>query len=163
MGKGYPWPRVVVLGGVLLAVGFLWGLWEASAAYGVEPTEWALENAWPRKERPYVLLFTDPLCPFCQRLEEALAADPGMKARVRYLPVANGQGSYETWLLWLRKWGWDEEEARRWLVRGLVEAKRSGVKVTPTAVAVGEGRRVVVVGFPSYSTWKEKVQNAFGH
>ncbi|WP_243027868.1 thioredoxin fold domain-containing protein [Thermus albus] len=120
-----------------------------------------LENAWPRRERPYVLLFTDPLCPFCGRLEAALASDAEVKALVRYLPVAKHQGSYEAWLIRLRDWGFDEGEARKWLEEGLAEAERSGVRVTPTAVVMGKTEKVIL-GFSSYRTWREEVLDAIG-
>lgn len=150
------WVRVVVLGGFFLSLGFLWAFLSAPRVE-VRPTPWVLEEAWPKKPEPYVILFTDPLCPFCQRLGEALREDPAMKRFVRYVPVAKHEGSYGAWLLRLRDWGWNEAEARAWLERGIQEAEASGVRLTPVAYT-STGK--TIVGFASYPRWKEEVEGA---
>ncbi|WP_164835719.1 DsbA family protein [Thermus tenuipuniceus] len=81
-----------------------------------------------------MLVFSDPLCPFCQRLEEGLSRDPDLRPLVRYVPVIGHHGSLDRWLARLAGAGWREEEARRWVEQGATQAALSGVRVVPATV-----------------------------
>lgn len=160
MWKGFPWPRVLVAGGLILALGFLWA-WTGVPREPVVLTPWLMAEAWPRRGEPYVLVFADPLCPFCQRLEAGLAGDDALKPYVRFAPVLGHEGSYEAWLLRLVHEGWSEDEARVWLERGAEEARASGVRLTPTTVVVDGGvSKKTLVGFTAYARWRKEVMDA---
>lgn len=164
MSWAIPWPKVLVLGGTFLALGFLWA-WMETPKEEVNPTPWVVERAWPKREPPYVLLFTDPLCPFCGRLEGALGAGCSrgdLRGYIRYVPVLGHSGSYEAWLLRLLGEGWDETEARLWLEEGHREARASGVRITPVAVVVSPLGRKTVAGFSDYCRWEREVFDALG-
>lgn len=153
------WPKVLALSLSLVALGFLWA-WTGRPGE-VRPTPWVLREAWPPREAPYVVLFTDPLCPFCQRLEREVK---GLEGCIRYVPVLGHAGSMEAWLERLLREGWEEERARRWLLEGHREARASGVRLTPTALAVGaDGGMRTVVGYSSPERWKKGVKDGLGH
>lgn len=152
----------MVLGVGIVFLGLLWAVLshEGAMAITVSPTLHA--EAWPKRDRPYLLLFYDPLCPVCRRLEADIEKDPAVKEYIRYVPAFLHQGSYETWLTLLVEWGWEEPRARGWLERMRPEVERSGLSVTPTAHVVGlEGERTVV-GYPGYQRWRWEVLSALG-
>ncbi len=153
--------RAFVLAGFVLAVGVL--------VYLLLPRGDLLEvrssffrEAWPFREPPYVLLFTDPRCPFCRALEKELARDSEVEELVRYVPVMRHKGSYEDWLLRLISWGWEEEVARAYLEWMRDEVDRAGLRMTPVAVVVNKRGEVVRVvgGFGGYGRWRQEVLDA---
>jgi hypothetical protein len=153
--------RAFVLIGFALAVGVLvYLLLPRGTPLEVRPS--FFEEAWPFREPPYVLLFTDPRCPFCRALEKELAEDSEVKERVRYVPVMRHGGSYEDWLLRLISWGWEEEAARAYLERMRDEVDRAELRVTPVAVVVNKRGEVVRVvgGFGEYRRWRKEVLDA---
>lgn len=153
----------LVLGVGIVFAGLLWAVlgYEGAGKVTVSPVMHA--RAWPKRERPYVLLFYDPLCPVCRRLEGDLEGDGGLKAYVRYLPAFLHQGSYEAWLSLLLRWGWDEAEARAWLEILKPEVEASGLTMTPTVYVVDAvGREKVIVGYPGYGRWRKEVLSALG-
>lgn len=153
--------RVFVLTGFVLAVGVLvYLLLPRGAPLELRPS--FFREAWPFREPPYVLLFTDPRCPFCRALEKELAKDSEIRERVRYVPVMRHEGSYEDWLLRLISWGWEEEAARAYLERMRDEVDRAGLRITPVAVVVNRRGEVVRVvgGFGGYGRWREGVLDA---
>ncbi|WP_135256444.1 thioredoxin fold domain-containing protein [Thermus caldilimi] len=157
------WLKRVFLGVVLLAIGLTWGILTSPARSPVVPTSWVLEEAWPYRKPPFVLLFMDPLCPFCQRLEEALSQDADLVPFVRYVPVTKHQGSFDLWVKRLKEEGWTEEEAERWVQKGIVQAALSGAKLTPTTVIWrGDSDYEVIVGFRGYEGWAGRVKKALG-
>jgi len=154
--------RVFIFTGFALAVGFVVYLLLPRGALELRPS--FLQEAWPLRDPPYVLLFTDPRCPFCQALERELARDSEMERRVRYVPVVRHAGSYEDWLRWLVERGWAEEAARVYLERMQDEVAQAGLQITPLAVAInrkGEATRVIK-GFSGYRRWREEVLDALG-
>jgi hypothetical protein len=153
--------RAFVLAGFALAVGVLvYLLLPRGAPLEVRPS--FFREAWPFREPPYVLLFTDPRCPFCRALEKELARDSEMEGLVRYVPVMRHEGSYEDWLLRLISWGWEEEVARAYLEWMRDEVDRAGLRITPVAVVVNKrGELVRVVrGFGKYRRWRQEVLDA---
>jgi hypothetical protein len=155
--------RVFVLTGFALAVGVLvYLLLPRGELLEVRPS--FFREAWPFREPPYVLLFTDPRCPFCRALEKELAKDSEIEERVRYVPVMRHEGSYEDWLLRLISWGWEEGAARAYLEQIREEVDRAGLRITPAAVVVNEKGEVVRVvgGFGEYRRWRREVLDAFG-
>jgi len=150
--------RAFVLTGFVLAVGVLvYLLLPRSDPLEVRPS--FFREAWPFREPPYVLLFTDPRCPFCRALERELARDSEIEELVRYVPVMRHEGSYEDWLLRLISWGWEEEVARAYLERMRDEVDRAGLRITPVAVVVNKRGEVVrvVEGFGEYRRWRQEV------
>jgi hypothetical protein len=153
--------RAFVLAGFALAVGVLvYLLLPRGAPLELRPS--FFREAWPFREPPYVLLFTDPRCPFCRALEKELARDSEMEGLVRYVPVMRHEGSYEDWLLRLVSWGWEEEVARAYLERMRDEVDRAGLRITPVAVVVNKRGEVVRVvgGFGGYGRWRQEVLDA---
>jgi len=153
--------RAFVLTGFALAVGVLvYLLLPRGTPLELRPS--FFREAWPFREPPYVLLFTDPRCPFCRALEKELAKDSEIEERVRYVPVMRHEGSYEDWLLRLISWGWEEEVARAYLEWMRDEVDRAGLRITPVAVVVNKRGEVVRVvgGFGEYRRWREEVLDA---
>jgi hypothetical protein len=153
--------RAFVLTGFALAVGVLvYLLLPRGTPLELRPS--FFREAWPFREPPYVLLFTDPRCPFCRALERELAKDSEIEELVRYVPVMRHEGSYEDWLLRLISWGWEEEVARAYLERMRDEMDRAGLRITPVAVVVNKRGEVVRVvgGFGGYGRWREEVLDA---
>ncbi len=153
--------RAFVLTGFALAVGVLvYLLLPRGTPLELRPS--FFREAWPFREPPYVLLFTDPRCPFCRALEKELARDSEIEELVRYVPVMRHEGSYEDWLLRLISWGWEEEVARAYLERMRDEVDRAGLRITPVAVVVNKRGEVVRVvgGFGEYRRWRKEVLDA---
>lgn len=154
--EGMRWVRALLIGSLAISLGLLWAWLDRPTP--PEIPEEALALARPVLDPPYVVLLTDPLCPFCQRLEEALERDedPAFRARVRILPYVGHAGSLEAWRRRAGEFGMTEEEMVEYI--GRVKALLPPRVLTPTAVSVGEnGSRKVVLGFRDYRSWKGQV------
>jgi len=154
--------RVFVFTGFALAIGFVTYLLLPRGT-PLELRSSFLQEAWPFRKPPYVLLFTDPRCPFCQALERELEKDSEIRERIRYVPVTRHAGSYEDWLRWLVERGWAEEAARAYLERMRGEVEQAGLRITPVAVVVNQKEEAtrVIEGFNGYRRWREEVLDAF--
>jgi len=159
-------PRVVrgfVLGLGLVSLGLLWAFLGHGPSVDLVVSSVLRDLAWPEREEPYVLLFYDPLCPVCRRLERDMEEDAVVRRYVRYVPAFMHQGSYEAWLRLLVERGWDEGEARVWLEQMAREVEGSGLSTTPTAYVVNaRGEAKTIVGYPGYRRWREEVLDGLG-